>query len=255
MHGDGTMRVSYADPISWMLTSVSIRPGRPGDAGDRAQARMEAVRLGPTMVIGLLREEGILDETIILITGDHGEMLGNHGVFGIGDFFDDSAKIHMMLVPPPGYSDVGFRRRDDRLAVLADEMPTLLEMCDIPVPSSVEGLSLIGDERRDFVYGGFMEDDRAERMVHDGRYKLIYYPVGNRVQLFDLELDPNETHDLSGNGTDGEAQERLTKLMIENLYGSDLDWLDGDKLVGLPDRVPTHEPDPGLRKQRGLRFM
>ena len=197
------------------------------------------------MVIGLLREEGILDETIILITGDHGEMLGNHGVFGIGDFFDDSAKIHMMLVPPPGYSDVGFRRRDDRLAVLADEMPTLLEMCDIPVPSSVEGLSLIGDERRDFVYGGFMEDDRAERMVHDGRYKLIYYPVGNRVQLFDLELDPNETHDLSGNGTDGEAQERLTKLMIENLYGSGVRAVRREGLVlfrsGLVLTSPRHQ--------------
>ena len=207
------------------------------------------------MVIGLLREEGVLDDTIILITGDHGEMLGNHGIFGIGDFFDDSAKVHMMLVPPPSYTEIGFRRKDDRLAVLADVMPTLLEMCDIPVPTSVEGLSLIGDGRRDFVYGEFMEDDRATRMVHDGRYKLIYYPVGNRSQLFDLELDPDETHDLSGNGANGEAQERLTRLLVENMYGSDLDWLDGDGLVGLPDRVPKHEPDPGLRKQRGLRFM
>ena len=113
------------------------------------------------LVIGLLREEGLLDDTIILFTGDHGEMMDNHGIFGHQHFYEDSARIPMVLVSTPDHAEAGHHRRDDRLAVLADVMPTLLEMCDIPIPGGVEGLSLIGEARRDFIYGEHYEDGRA----------------------------------------------------------------------------------------------
>ena len=206
------------------------------------------------LVVGMLREEGLLDNTIILVTSDHGEMMDVHGVFGHGDFYEDSARIIMTLTPTPA-SGVGHHVRDDRFAVLADVMPTLLELCDIPVPKEVEGLSLIGEERRDIVYGEHYENDRATRMIRDRRYKLVYYSVGNRSQLFDLDEDPDEMRDLAGDPALAEVSSRLRQLLVDRLYGSDLEWLQNGELVGLPDREWVPQPDSGLHGQRGLRFM
>ena len=206
------------------------------------------------LVIGLLREEGLLDNTIILVTSDHGEMMGNHDIFGHGDFYEDSSRIIMTLVPTPA-SGIGHHIKDDRLAVLADVMPTLLELCDIQVPNEVEGLSLIGERRRDVVYGEHFTDGRATRMIRESQYKLVYYPVGNRVQMFNLDDDPDEIHNLADTGLHKDVLQRLTTLLVDRLYGSDLDWIEEGRLVGLPDREWVPQPNSGLDGQRGLRFM
>ena len=95
----------------------------------------------------------------------------------------------MVLVPQSEREELGGYVLDDRLAAQADIMPTLLELCDIRVPDSVEGLSLIGNKRHEYLYGEHWDDERASRMIRKDNYKLIYYPVGDRIQLFDLEGD------------------------------------------------------------------
>ena len=208
------------------------------------------------LVIGLLREEDLLDNTIVMFTTDHGEMLGNHGLWGKGNLHEFSVKIPMILMPTTERSDLGQGRLDDRLVVQADVMPTLLELCDIPVPDSVEGLSLIGDERRDHIYGEIWNNDNATRVVRDERYKLIYYPVGNRFQMFDLQDDPNEMDDLHDDPQHADIQQSLTDLLIDHLYGQDLKCLDDGQLVGLPDAKPVPHPNPrrGFGTARGWRF-
>ncbi len=208
------------------------------------------------LVIGLLREEGLLDDTIVMFTADHGDMLGNHGQFAKDMFYEDSAKIPMILMPQAEQKEVGQGRRDDRLAAQADVFPTLLDLCDIPVPSTVEGRSLIGERGHDLLYGEHWENIYATRMIREQRYKLIYYPIGNRTQLFDLEDDPDEMRDLAGDSAHNEVRARLTAALVERLYGSDLEWLDSGRLVGLPEdeNTPRRPPDRGLGGQRGLRF-
>ena len=91
-------------------------------------------------------------------------------------------------------------------------------------------------------------------MVHDGRYKLIYYPVGNQRQLFDLNKDPNEGSDLSNDPTHRYQLEHLTKILVSQLYGADLDWVIDGKLVGLIDQKFLPRPNKGLSSQRGDHF-
>ena len=93
-------------------------------------------------------------------------------------------------------------------------------------------------------------------MVRDERFKLVYYAVGNRTQLFDMSADTEELHDLADDPSCAEVRERLTRLLVQNLYGSDLEWMDGDELVGLPDIewTPRRPPDRELGGQRGWRF-
>ena len=207
------------------------------------------------LVIGMLREEGLLDNTVVMFTSDHGEMLGNHGQWAKDLFYEESAKIPMVLMPPANRGDIGKGVRDDRLVVQADIFPTLADICGVPVPDTVEGMSMIGDRKRDYIYGEHWENETASRMIRDARYKLIYYPLGNQFQLFDLDNDPDELHDLAHDPSLAEVRERLTCLLIENLYGSDLAYLQDGKLVGVPDDdFRSRGYDRNFGGQRGWRF-
>lgn len=60
----------------------------------------------------------------------------------------------------------------------------------LSIPEAVEGLSMLGDEQRELLYGEFGEKSYSSRMVRDARYKLIWYPCDNHFQLFDFRKIP-----------------------------------------------------------------
>jgi arylsulfatase len=205
-------------------------------------------------VIGTLREEDLLKDTYIMFTSDHGEMLGHHNLWAKRCFYEWSARVPMILTGPAGDPRLENNSVDSRLVGLQDVMPTLLDLCSIPIPDTVEGVSMLGEARRDHLYGEEAEGPRATRMIHDGRYKLIYYAGGNETQLFDLEEDPDECRDLAGVAACREIRERLTAELIANLHGSDLDWLQDGVLTGLPASKYEYRPAPGLFGQRGTHW-
>ena len=88
-------------------------------------------------------------------------------------------------------------------------------------------------------------------MIHDGRYKFIYYPVGNCRQLFDLQDDPDELIDLSTSAEHADILNGLTDQLISQLYGGDEAWVENGQLIGLPDRDFIPGPNRGLSSQRG----
>ncbi len=211
------------------------------------------------VVIGTLREEKELDNTIILFLSDHGEMLGNHGLWAKRLFYEPSAHIPMILMGTGegerGFDErVGHHRTDDRLVAVRDVMPTLLDMAGIDIPETVEGLSMIGEQKRGHLYGECVEDAGATRMIRADQYKLIYYAVGNHMQLFDLENDPHELHNLAHSEMYQDVQERLTALLIDEMHGVDREWIQDGKLVGWPDKPFTPFPRRGLAGQRGIHW-
>lgn len=208
-------------------------------------------------VIGTLREQGIVNDTIIMFTSDHGDMEGNHRLWNKMLFYEGSANIPMLITGTQSLKrKIGFSRLDDRLVCQADIMPTLLDLCGIDIPDTVEGISMFGEKRREYIYAEFFEDEYATRMIRDEQHKLIYYPVGNLRQLFDLKHDPFETLDLAQTADARGVLERLTGLLVENLYGTDLRWVEHGTLIGLPDRKWTAEYNHDLEfgSQRGYRF-
>ena len=207
------------------------------------------------VVMGYMREAGLLDNTIIAFTSDHGHMAGEHGLWCMTLFQEMSAKIPLILVPTLGDGRVTPNALDDRLAEFADIGPSLLDLAGIPIPDHMDRLSLIGEERREHLYGEHGEGAMAMRMIRRGRHKLIYYAVGNRVQLFDLEADPRECHDLADEPGHAVVRKELEQLLISEMYGEDLGWVKDDQLVGLPDPGYEARGTRDLRGQRGLRFM
>ncbi|MEJ2802560.1 sulfatase-like hydrolase/transferase [Comamonadaceae bacterium PP-2] len=206
------------------------------------------------VLLGTLREEGELDNTVIMVCSDHGDMLGDFGLWAKRLYYEGSAHIPMILVAPRHMSQVKADAVDDRLVGLQDVMPTLLELAGIDIPASVEGLSMCGPTRREMLYGECREDRNATRMAHDGRHKLIWYPGGNHVQLFDLQVDPNEQHDVADQPEYAGVRERLVGFLVEQAYGKDLEWITDGQLVGFDPGALNFKADRSWGGQRGAHY-
>lgn len=193
-------------------------------------------------LIGTIREEGILDETIIMFTSDHGDMLGNHDMWAKQTFYEGSANVPMILMGEKDDRRVGFNRTDDRLLGLQDIMPTLLGLAGISVPETCTGQSMFTDECRSFVYGEFGEEGPATRMIRTTTHKLIWFPVGNHFQLFDMSNDPNEMNNLANQKSSAGVLADLKSLLKDQLYGSDEKWLSDGELVG--EEAKKYWPGP-----------
>ena len=201
------------------------------------------------LLIGTLREEGVLSNTLIAFTSDHGEMLGNHKMWGKRSFYENSAKIPMII----SGEYIGNRNEEDtRLVGQIDLMPTLLDICEIDHGLDLDGLSVFSSNSHKYLFGEINEVPSATRMIHDGRFKLIYYPVGNYFQLFDLNNDPEEQINLVHQEEFFGKFRELEKILIQNLNSGDEKWVHNDVLEGLEDR--DFSPNINLRigNQRGV---
>jgi hypothetical protein len=109
---------------------------------------------------------------------------------------------------------------------------------------------------RQYLYGEAVEDHSASRMLRDRRHKLIWYPAGNRVQLFDLQSDPSELHDLAEDSAHTAVRHRLEEQLAARLYGKDVDdgWVGGGRLTGYDPGPYRPKPERSFSAQRGLHY-
>lgn len=152
-------------------------------------------------VLEMLKEKGILDDTLIVVAGDHGEALGEHREIDHGLFlYEGTMRVPLLFVHgkalPQGETVPATVR-------LMDIMPTILELAKLPVPKTVQGISLLpwiaGRTKTDLA--AYMETYYPRenfgwselRGVTDGRWKFIQAP---RPELFDLAGDPHEETNL-----------------------------------------------------------
>lgn len=175
-----------------------------------------------------LEKAGLLLNTVVVITSDHGENFGEHG-FVDHLFGANRALRHVPLVIryPPRF-EAGTRVEDT--VRLEDIAPTLLEVCGLPVPPALDGESLLGNLPGRISRGLVdapnqlldrwqtaipapkgLEPLRANiRAVYDGRFHFLVYSDG-REELFDVFSDPGETLNLAG--TRADVTDRLRKVL------------------------------------------
>ncbi len=159
-------------------------------------------------VLGALRESGLEDRTTVLFCADHGEMLGERGLWYKMSFLEQSARVPL-IVRTPGASggQAGGGAGVSQPVSLADFAPTVLELAGLEVDAIAgpgDGVSLAGA-----ISGGagpehaVISEYHAEgvqapaAMVRTGAHKLIV-SLEDPDLLYDLEADPRELHDLSG---------------------------------------------------------
>lgn len=159
-------------------------------------------------ILDRLEEAGLADNTLVIYTSDHGDQIGERGLWWKQTFYDESVKVPLLL-SWPGHLPAGERR--GQIVNLVDLAPSLIEAAGGPALPDADGRSLLGLARDgaapwlDETVSEYCTDGMSrwtgatpvqQRMIRAGRWKLNYYH-GTRPQLFDLEADPNEMNDLA----------------------------------------------------------
>lgn len=168
-----------------------------------------------------LEQRGQLDNTIVVVTSDNGQLLGEHGIQQKGVSYDPSIRIPFALRYPPVTGDGG---RSQSIALNVDLFPTLMELCGLSVAGELDGMSLVPAlkepsllQRTTFLYAGPQWDHGAmnERAVIDGDLKLIQHEAkdGGEEILFDLAQDPDERKNVIADPSYAKALERMRAFM------------------------------------------
>ena len=151
-------------------------------------------------VLAALRELELEKDTIVLYTTDHGEMLGEHGLWQKFVFYEPSAGVPL-IVRAPGIT--AGETRSQTPVSLVQVLPSLLELCGITVPAGLDGASFVPDLRepartRDTtVYSEFnLGNARAKYMIRRGDFKYNFYK-SDTPELYDLKRDPKEMRNLA----------------------------------------------------------
>ena len=115
---------------------------------------------------------------------------------------------------------------------------------------------MTGPARHATLYGDCLDNNGATRMIHDGRHKLIWYPAGNDIQLFDLVQDPHERCNVAEAPEYAAVRATLTAALCARLWGIDVEqgWARDGVLVGYDPGPYVVRPDRTWSGQRGLHF-
>jgi arylsulfatase A-like enzyme len=179
-----------------------------------------------------LNVRGLLDDTLIMLTSDHGEQLGEHGLLGkFNNFFDSSVRVPLVLRLPQGHSGGA---ELSSLVELVDIYPTACDLVGVPAPVGLSGRSFskVVDNptlgHREYVSSMFIENAAhvAEapslpgdfvhgQMIRTDRWKLALYP-GRGGELYDLEADPHEVDNLFASPSHLGTRVELYDRMLEH---------------------------------------
>lgn len=181
-----------------------------------------------------LRTQGLLENTILVYASDHGEMAGDQGRFGKTCFFEGSIRVPLVISGP----DVTRGMASPALVELIDVGRTLCDLCDVAPHALDQGMSLAPlltgqtETHRQAVYA----EMGCDRMICNGKHKLMWGDPGSDhrslgrlhldkpvniapspVRLYDLEEDPRESRDISGDPAHRKALDRMMILLLSRI--------------------------------------
>ena len=201
----------------------------------------------------LIQYANRFEDTFVVFTSDHGEMLGDHNHFRKTWPYEASARIPFIMRAPQSYglpaevicrSPVG----------LQDIMPTILDAAGVDIPETCTGHSLMPIVRGDAdsvrtilhgEHGGCYDYADGNHYLTDGHNKYIWYSQTGREQLFDLDADPMEMHDLAIE-LDNKQLAPWRRELIRFLEGRPEGVTDGEQLIAGKSHeafIPGYDPD------------
>jgi arylsulfatase A-like enzyme len=187
-----------------------------------------------------LQEAGLAENTLLVFTADHGDMLGSQGAYKKQRPYDESIRVPLLIHWPKG---LGLKARQlDAPINSEDLMPTLLGLCGVPIPSTVEGLDYSG-----YIRGGKNPGDGATvilcpvvfgewlrqlggkefRGVRTTRYTYVR-DLNGAWLLYDNQTDPYQTYNLANQAKHSKLQARLEVTLARKLKERHDDFLPGE---------------------------
>jgi arylsulfatase A-like enzyme len=168
---------------------------------------------------GELKKKGLYDNTLIVFTADHGESLGDHGQFDKYTFLNCACRVPLIMTLPASLLERNLKAATENPVMLADICPTLMVAAGIEPDSTCDGSAMLVEE--------FKEPQASPRVICgetpesvyavNGLWKYIYYFHGGVEQLFSIQKDPDDLHNLAGDpGLSGE-KDLLKQALIHYL--------------------------------------
>ncbi|MEP3947844.1 sulfatase-like hydrolase/transferase [Ascidiaceihabitans sp.] len=269
MYGPNHVPAAKRDPVELENTHPVLKAFMDGKVGQAFQNEATRQKVIPAYMglikqcddqlgrlLAHLEETDQLNDTMIVLTSDHGDYLGDHYLGEKNLFHDPSVKVPMIIYDPRPTANETRGTTCDALVESIDLAPTFVDAAGGSVPDHIlEGRSLMpwinGDTPEWRAYAvseydysatpigpslGLEPRDCRLFMVYDGRYKLMHAEGGLRPMLFDLQSDPGEIHDLCK--TDQHAD------LVDKMYGYLHSWG-----LRMSQRVTRSEQD--IRDMRG----
>jgi arylsulfatase A-like enzyme len=212
-------------------------------------------------VLAALEKSGLADRTLVIYTGDHGYLLGQHGRFEKHCSYEEAVRAPL-LIRYPGMVHPGSATR--ALVEFIDIFPSVLDFCGVPIPANVQGRSLravlTGQTAMHHprVFIEYAPNDEAA--VRDERWKLIFergqrrrtdgydtgLPLpGRKIRLYDLDTDPQELRDVGSRAENADRVRRMRGLLAEHLRATAREpaaiSYSGDLLDQLDSLVQPHD--------------
>jgi len=194
-------------------------------------------------VLDALNKRGELENTLVIYTSDHGDMMGDHYMWRKCRPYEGSARIPMILRWPENLK-IKAKRGQTRseLVELRDVLPTFLDAAGIQKPQIMDGASMLNILKNkswrkmlDLEHSQIYEKDNAWVALTNGQYKYIYFTLTGQQQLFDLQNDPYEMKNLASEELFESNKSLVIKWrrkMIKHLQIRGEHWVkDGDLTV------------------------
>lgn len=219
------------DTAEHPLTAAAIEGFDTGDIDETARQRARAVYFSCVDflddVVGeflaTLERDGLLEDTIVVYTSDHGELAGEHGLWWKHTWHEAATRVPWIVQTPAHRTSVRAPATIQTPVSLADLFPTLCGLADVDAPDGLDGEDLSttvesGSEpdRDPIVCDNLVPRWGAGtefRMVRDGRYKYVRFRDAPEL-LFDLSADPEEFENLAADSSD-EVRDVLERLRYE----------------------------------------
>lgn len=195
-------------------------------------------------IMDTLDQRHLTDNTLVIFLADHGISLGAHGISGKQTMYEEGIRLPLIMRYPRltrGHATNG------DLVSLIDIFPTLCEVAGVQIPKSIEGKSLLDPyqgkrswDRRE-IFSSFVSPTKHRlnsRCIRTKRHKLIHHLTTNETELYDLQYDPFELHNLAGlkpfTDLQRQLEERLAAWRVESeglLFSENFDaYPDGPNL-------------------------
>jgi arylsulfatase A-like enzyme len=141
-----------------------------------------------------LKKKGLYESTLIVIVGDHGEAFDDHDQFGHGNaIYEENVHVPLVLINPQLFKGEKYPTIGGHI----DLAPTVMDILGLRAPTEWEGKSLFGAGRKDRAYF-FAPWTDFKFGYREGPYKIIYNATLNTIEVFNLDVDPQEHNNLAG---------------------------------------------------------
>ncbi len=175
----------------------NMEPAQPFEGVGEMQNRyLNAIRESDAVIGKILRElqeMGMLDSTLVVLVGDHGQAFGQHGQYGHGSrIYEENVRVPLLMIQPRLFSG----EMDQTVGSMVDVAPTILHILGLDLPADWQGRSLLAGNRSQRTY--FLAPwSGAWFGYREGSRKYIYLAEEDRCEVYDLASDAEEKNDLA----------------------------------------------------------